>query len=394
MDRAEGDGVSAGLRREGRKPAADGGMMDAVRVAYTLEQCWHAIPGGTGVAALEVARELVARSATSGIGLIGVAGSHATAPAEAWTPPVEVRYLSGSGPSLYARWLWANRPVVETATGPVDVVHATSIIPCPSRAPLVVTIHDLAFLHEPDHFSRWGTTVFRRSLKVIRRRGALVLCSSQATMDDCEHAGIGRDRLRLVPLGARVVEPTDSERDQARALVESRIGDGEYLVFVGTLEPRKNLARLIEAVAMAEPKLPLVVIGPSGWGETVAPVAGRVEFVGHLPEGVRNAVVASAAALCYPSLREGFGLPVVEGMALGTPVVTSRGTATEETAGGAAVLVEPTDVNDIARGISDALGRRAELRTLGLARAAQLTWANTARLTVDAYRDARSEGPR
>ncbi len=365
-----------------------------MRVAYTLEQCWHAVPGGTGVAALEVAQELTAGSATNGVELIGVAGSHASAPAEAWTPPVEVRQLRGSGAALYARWLWANRPVVETATGPVDVVHATSIIPCPSRAPLVVTIHDLAFLHEPDHFSRWGATVFRRSLKVIRRRGALVLCSSQATMDDCEHVGIGRDRLRLVPLGARVVEPTDSQRKQARALVQPLVGDGEYLVFVGTLEPRKNLERLIRAVAIAEPKLPLVVIGPSGWGETVAPAAGSVEFVGHLPEGVRNAVVAGAAALCYPSLREGFGLPVVEAMALGTPVVTSRGTATEETAGGAAVLVEPTDVDDIARGISDARGRRAELTARGLVRAAELTWENTARLTVDAYREARSGGTR
>ena len=365
-----------------------------MRVAYTLEQCWHAVPGGTGVAALEVARELVAGSATNGVELIGVAGSHASAPAEPWTPPIEVRQLRGSGPGLYARWLWANRPVVESATGPIDVVHATSIIPCPSRASLVVTIHDLAFLHQPDHFSRWGTAVFRRSLQVIRRRGALVLCSSQATMDDCEQAGVGRDRLRLVPLGARVVEPTEDERTQAGALVQPLVGDGEYLVFVGTLEPRKNLDRLIRAVATVEPRLPLVVIGPSGWGEAVAPVAGRVEFVGHLPEGVRTAVVAGAAALCYPSLREGFGLPVVEAMALGTPVVTSRGTATEETAGGAAVLVDPTDVNDIARGISEALGRRAELATRGRARAAELTWANTAKLTIDAYRDAQSEATR
>ena len=102
-----------------------------------------------------------------------------------------------------------NRPVVERATGPVDVAHATSIIPCASRAPLVVTVHDLAFLHDPEHFSRWGNLVFRRSLAVIRRRARLVLCSSQATMDDCLRAGIDAERLRLVPLGVRPVDVVD-----------------------------------------------------------------------------------------------------------------------------------------------------------------------------------------
>ncbi len=359
-------------------------MMDAVRVAYTLEQCWHAVPGGTGVAALEVARELRAAEATTGVQLIGVAGTHDRPPAEPWVPPVDVRSLRGAGARLYARWLWAGRPAVEVATGRVDVAHATTIIPCPSRAPLVVTIHDLAFLHQPDHFSRWGVTVFRRSLSVIRRHAALVMCSSQATMDDCVHAGIAGDRLRLVPLGARVLPP--SPEDQVAA---GRVVDGPYLAFVGTLEPRKNLDRLIRAAALAAPQMPLVVIGPNGWGDAVGPPleSGRVIFVGHVAEGVRNALVSGAAALCYPSLREGFGLPVVEAMALGTPVVTSRGTATEETAGGAAALVEPTDIVDIARGIAEVLAARDGFIARGQARAAQLTWAETARLTVAAYRE-------
>ena len=279
-----------------------------------------------------------------------------------------------------------NRPVVERATGPVDVAHATSIIPCASRAPLVVTVHDLAFLHDPEHFSRWGNLVFRRSLAVIRRRARLVLCSSQATMDDCLRAGIDAERLRLVPLGVR---PMSIEADEIEA-ARTRFGiTGDYLVFVGTVEPRKNLARLVAAVARLDHRLSLVVVGPDGWGEAPASSPSEhVVFTGHVPERQRNALVAGAAAMCYPSLREGFGLPVAEAMALGTPVVTSRGTATEETAGGAGVLVDPVDIDDIARGISDALRDRKGLVERGRRRAEELSWATTARLTVEAYREA------
>ncbi len=357
-----------------------------MRVGYTLEQCWHDVPGGTAVAALEVAAELVGAASATGLELVGVAGTHRDPPVEPWVPPVTVHALPGAGARLYARWLWTARPLIELATGPVDVAHATTIIPCASRAPLVVTVHDLAFLHEPDHFTRWGVALFRRSLTVIRRRAALVLCSSTATMDDCESAGIGGDRLRLVPLGVRVAATSASDTAEALRLTG---GLRDYLVFVGTLEPRKNLTRLIEAVGRSGLGLPLVVVGPPGWGDTLERSSGAtpVVFVGQVDEGVRNALVAGAAMLCYPSLREGFGLPVLEAMALGTPVVTSRGTATEETAAGAAALVDPTDVDDIAFGITEAVRRRVELRAAGRERAALMTWAETARATLAAYRE-------
>ena len=160
-----------------------------------------------------------------------------------------------------------------------------------------------------------------------------------------------------------------------------------YLLFVGTVEPRKNLRGLVEAVAQLEEPLPLVVAGADGWGDTAIPSMGDVRFIGFVPAPDLDGLYAGAEVFCYPSEREGYGLPVLEAMAQGTPVVTSRGTATEETAGGAAVLVDPMDPSDIARGISEAIGHRAGLAEQGVARADSATWRKTARLTADAYRE-------
>lgn len=359
-------------------------MMDAVRVAYTLEQCWHRVPGGTAVAALEVAREI--RNRHPDVELVGVAGSHRSDPPAVWRPPIPVHPLkAGHGAGLYARWVYAGRPSVEQATGRVDVAHATSIIPCPSRAPLVATVHDLAFLHEPEHFTRWGRLLFTRSVRTLRHRASLVLCASSATMEDCRSAGMPADRLRLVPLGVRAVPATAD--DVARVRAAHRLPE-RYLLFVGTIEPRKNLARLAEAVDRLADPIELVVVGSAGWGDAAPVTSRRVRFVGFVPAADLGPLYAGAAAACYPSIREGFGLPVVEAMAQGTPVVTSLGTATEEAAGGAAVLVDPLDVDDIAAGIERALADDGALAAAGRLRAAELTWDRTAALTVGAYRDA------
>ncbi len=352
-----------------------------VRVAYTLEQCWHRVPGGTGVAALRVADALQQHPEVE---LIGVAGRHhAPAPAP-WTPNIPMAHLRVGAPWLYETWLRMGWPKVERATGKVDVAHATTIIPCPSDAPLVVTVHDLAFLHEPDHFTRHGVRVFRQSLARIRREAALVLCSSRSTMEDCIRAGLDANRLRLVPLGvdAMAAEPSDVKA------MRSRYGlPADYLLFVGTLEPRKNLRRLVQAVAQLQHPLPLVVAGADGWGDTGIDPLANVQFLGFVPSADLAPLYAGAAAFCYPSEREGYGLPVLEAMAQGTPVVTSRGTATEETAGGMAVLVDPFDVDDIARGIAEALSRRDELGAGGAAHARRHTWSDTAALTLSAYRE-------
>jgi glycosyltransferase involved in cell wall biosynthesis len=355
-------------------------------VAYTLEQCWHQVPGGTAVAALDTAAALCA---TGEVDLVGVAARHRHPPQEGFAPPITVAALRApSSAALYAAWLWTGRPAVERATGDVAVTHATTIIPPPTRAPLVVTVHDLAFLRYPEQFSRWGMAVFRRSLDLVRHRARLVLCSSTATMDDCSGVGIEVGRLRLVPLGVR---PAASATDPGAAADEVRRRfdlPERFALFVGTLEPRKNLTRLVEAIGLLDEPLTLAVAGPTGWGDVDLPVArADVRLLGRVDTATRDALYAAAAVCCYPSTWEGFGLPVLEAMAAGAPVVTSKGVATEETAGGAAVLVDPFDARDIARGISEALRDAPRLRAAGLARAGQCTWERTARLTLDAYRE-------
>jgi glycosyltransferase involved in cell wall biosynthesis len=157
------------------------------------------------------------------------------------------------------------------------------------------------------------------------------------------------------------------------------------LLFVGTLEPRKNLERLVRALSMCSDLPPLVVAGAAGWGEVGVPPSHDVQFVGHVDEWFLPALYAGASALCYPSVWEGFGLPILEAMAQGVPVVTSKGTSTEEVAGGAAQLVDPLDIESIANGVVMALADREVLANLGRNRARAMSWEATALATAQAY---------
>jgi glycosyltransferase involved in cell wall biosynthesis len=165
-----------------------------------------------------------------------------------------------------------------------------------------------------------------------------------------------------------------------------------YVMWTGTIEPRKNLARMIEAFRALDLETDLVLVGPKGWNEDidelVGPLRERVRVLGFVPRADLGPLYAGATVFCWPSLLEGFGFPVLEAMTQGTPVVTSKGTSTEELATGAGVLVDPRDPEAIAAGIRSVLedgALAAKLREAGLARAAEYTWARTARLTADAY---------
>lgn len=351
-----------------------------MRVAYTLEQCWHAVPGGTAVAAIEVAERLAVHGE---VDLRAVAGRHRRPATRGFEPPVPVATLPIGRPILYDAWLRLGWPRVESVVE-ADLVHATTIIPAATRLPLVVTIHDLAFLRHPEFFTERGNRNFRRSLAIVRDAARLVLCSSRATIADCIDAGIDRSRLRHVPLGVETVAVTDADRARVAATYEL---PGRFVLFVGTLEPRKNLARLLAALASIPGAPPLVVVGMEGWGEAVPVHAHDVRFLGYVPRHNLPAIYEAATVVAMPSLWEGYGLPVVEAMAHGAPVVTSRGTSTEEVAGGAAVLVDPLDVDSIAAGLVRAESERDALVAAGLRRAAECTWDVTVEATVAAYRE-------
>ncbi|MCU1345982.1 MAG: glycosyl transferase, group 1 [Acidimicrobiia bacterium] len=351
-----------------------------MRVALSLEQLWHRVPGGTAVAALETARALLADSE---IALVGVRAWHRGGPPEPWAIDLPWRTALMPRSAMYEAWLRLRRPRLRG----IDLVHATTLVPPASRAPMVATVHDLAVIHEPEHFTARGVRTMTRGVEIIRDEASLVMCSSEATMADCRQYGFESSRLRLVPLGVRgpVAEPQP-------AATLKRLGlDRPYVLSVGTLEPRKNLARLVDAFASLPPDFDLVVVGPTGWGpdvqSLVEALGGRAKLCGFVDQATLWDLYAGAAVFCYPSLREGFGLPVLEAMAAGAPVVTSRGTATEEAAGGAAVLVDPLDVADIARGLHEAIAGGEALARAGRKVAAAATWARTAALTAAVYRE-------
>jgi glycosyltransferase involved in cell wall biosynthesis len=362
-------------------------MSARLQVAMTLEQCWHRVPGGTGVAGIEMARALAARD---DVDVVGVAARHGNDPPEPWKPPIPVKKLPLPRLALYETWHRLRWPKVERATGAVDVIHATTIAIPPRSAPLLVTIHDLAFLHDPGHFTKRGVRFFRRGLELALRDADLVLCPSTATLNDCAANGFERERLRLIPMGVSVQPASDNSVESAKR----RYGlDGPYALWTGTIEPRKNLPRLLAAFDQIDADVDLALVGPQGWNENVGRLLDghrRVKTLGFVPHEDLAALYAGAEVFVFPSLFEGFGLPVLEAMAQGTPVVTSRGTSTEELGQDASVLVDPTDVSSIAEGLQRALVDE-ELRTrlipAGRDRASGYSWSVTADLLVKAYRE-------
>ncbi|MGI8757560.1 MAG: glycosyltransferase family 4 protein [Acidimicrobiales bacterium] len=363
------------------------------RVAVTLEQCWHRVPGGTATSILRVVRALSRRG---DLNLVGVSARHRDPPPPSFRPSIEVRPLPLPRLALYEAWHALRWPPVERATGPVDLVHATAVVVPPTSAPLVVTIHDLAFLADSAHATRHGHRFFRRGTELARRHARLVLVPSEATAAECRHAGFAPERIRLVPWGVDAHAVTDQEVEAVR---RTHALDRPYVLFVGTVEPRKNLAGVIGAMAtLAGRDVDLVLVGPAGWNEDldrrIAALDGtgiRVRRLGFQPPEALPALYAACAAFCFPSRREGFGLPVLEAMGHGAPVVTSASTATAEVAGDAALLVDPRDHAAIGAALARVLDDAAlatDLRTRGRARAATYTWERTADLTAAAYAEA------
>lgn len=252
----------------------------------------------------------------------------------------------------------------------IDVLHLTTFRgPVGGRVPTVLTVHDLAILRSPEAFPRWHRLYGKAGLvRVLQAADAIVAVSEFTKGETVELAGIPAQRIRVVPNGLDSVFVPDGPR-----------AEGDYVLAVATLEPRKNLGRAVEAARLAG--VELRVVGTRGWGGVEVP-----GWVGEVPDSELAALYRGAHCVVYPSLYEGFGLPVLEAMACGTPVVTSRGTSTEEVAGGAAILVDPLDVTAIADGIEQALARRDALIPLGLARASEFTWEHAADSVVELWR--------
>ena len=291
---------------------------------------------------------------------------------------------------------------VELRRRPVDILHVQYTSPPFTPCPVVNTIHDLSFEHLPETFKRRSWRQMRLTIRRSAQSAAHILTDCDFARDDIlKTYGIAPERVTAVPLAAAVrFSPVRDERELDR--VRNKYGiNGKYILTVGSIQPRKNIPRLIRAYSMLcsernlEPLPKLVVVGKRGWlyEDTLATaesstVRDRIILTGYVDDKDLPALYSAASCFVYPSYFEGFGIPPLEAMRCGTPTITGDRTCFPEIIGDAGLMVDPFDERAIMRGIARVLTEqtlRDELIEKGLERANSYDWLKTARQTLDVY---------
>jgi len=293
-------------------------------------------------------------------------------------------------------WNQLGWPPIERWCGPIDLFHGLHFVLPPVRKALrVLTVHDLTFLKYPDYFSdrRLNERGYRQELPRALERADRVIAVSTQTRDDLvQLMHFPPERIRVIYEGVDPVFFMPVDPHQA-ALVQQQHGlKTPYIVFlVGTPEPRKNLDRALSAVKKADPYIQLALVGPTEKLQQLISAENRnVVFTGSISDHHLAALLSDAAVSIYPSLYEGFGLPVLESMACGAPVITSDRGSLPEVAGEAALIVDPENISRITDAIVNVLqdeSLRHRLAERGKARAACFTWEKTAKETLTLYRE-------
>lgn len=321
-------------------------------------------------------------------------------------PPVGANFSwkpTRLNPTWLARiWHRARLPLpVETFTGKVDLYHATDFVLPPTRARSILTVHDLSFIRVPEAASpslrAYLNAVVPRSIA----RADHVLADSQATKDDIVHFyGILPEKITVLLSGVDArFQKTNSDSLLVTTRSKYKIGERPYILSVGTVQPRKNYGRLIEALARLREQgfdISLVIVGGRGWLEDPIYETMRktgmqdyVHFTGFADEADLPVLYSGAACVAFPSLYEGFGFPVLEGMACGVPVMTSNISSLPEVSGDAALMVDPYDIEAItdtlARLLNDSALRQS-LIAKGYERAKMFTWEAAARHLQQVYK--------
>lgn len=297
-------------------------------------------------------------------------------------------------PPRLAELIWNKLHIfpVERLIGKCDVLHSWDYIQPPTqKAKIVTTIHDLTPLKFPEQQHPRTLTAYKQGLNWVKKEAAAVITDSYSTRQDIiELLQIPEEKIQVVYLAAprdfhEFRSRHENTRDLSIDLVKRKYGiEGGYILSLGTQEPRKNLERSIRAHEALGTEMTLVIAGRYGWGKKVEPAPG-VKVLDFVPTSDIPALYAGASCFVYPSLYEGFGLPVLEAMAVGCPVVTSDRGSLSEVAGEAAIKVNPESVEAIAFGIRTALQRGAELREKGIEQAQRFSWENTAAMTMGIY---------
>jgi glycosyltransferase involved in cell wall biosynthesis len=332
---------------------------------------------------------------------------------------VEVVNTRLPGPALLAAWKWFRQPRIERITGAADVVHCPATYVVPSRrAARVVTVHDLHYLRHPSHGERLGGGYLASTLyRVLPGVEAIVVPSRAVREEVLTHfTGVEADRVHVVPEGVDLKRFRPLESGTVAKILRARGLEPPYVLSVATLEPRKNLEGLLKAfrVCIAEDtakaevvegkrslaKLQLVLVGRKGWGdiriEDVCRRVGvdrkRVRWFGDVEDEELTALYNGARVVAMASLWEGFGLPALEAMACGTPVLVSNRGALPEVVGDAGATFDPENLESFAQEMRAILEiseeKRSELGRRCIARAREFTWEAAARHTIEVYREA------
>jgi alpha-1,3-rhamnosyl/mannosyltransferase len=286
----------------------------------------------------------------------------------------------------------------------VDLYHAThyvlpGVVPCPT----VVTIHDIIHLLFPDYLpNRLAHYYAHRMIRRSLARGNAIIAVSQNTRDDlASYFRIGTRKIHVIYNGVDTAFRHHLEPDDLQASLAAQGLAQPYLLFVGNPKPHKNLDSTVQAYARARElagfEAPLVCVGARAGTDfklrqraAQLGIEGQVLILGHVSDEALPAIYQGASLFLYPTLYEGFGLPVVEAMASGTPVITSNNSALREIAGGYSHLVDPLDIEEIARAIAHCMSdpaHRENLRKLGLRRSESFQWSRTAEQTLALYRE-------
>jgi glycosyltransferase involved in cell wall biosynthesis len=285
---------------------------------------------------------------------------------------------------------------------PVDVLHVQYTAPPLAPCPVVTTIHDLAFEHLPQTFNRRSWMQLRLTVRRTARRAAHVITVSEYSRQDiCKTYGIATKRITVTPEAAPSHFAPVTNEKELLAIRENYGINGDYLLSLCSIQPRKNLIRLIEAYSrlrQARPgiRLPqLVLAGKRGWLDSETfhaaqrnALDGDIVMTGYVADKDLPALYSGATCFVYPSFFEGFGLPVLEAMQCGVPVIAGNRTSLPEVVGEAGILFDPFDEQRLAEAIASVIDNpayAARLRCRGLERAKEFSWTKTARLTLEVY---------
>jgi len=314
---------------------------------------------------------------------------------------VALNELRSSYRSILKRW--TNGEDKENLLGDVDIVHSTAYTsPLLHRSKLVVTVHDMTCYVYPQFHTQENYDFVNQNLHWASRRAAKVIADSHQTKADIQrYLHVPEEKIEVIHLGVSDRFRPDVSAEQVEGVKHHYGIEDEYILAVGSIEPRKNLGRLLVVYRMLVEHLgiahKLVLLGGAGWRNTsfyelldCLGVQGRVVFTGYVPDDDVRALYSGACFLAFPSLYEGFGLPILEAMACGTPVLTSNCSSMPEAAGDAALLVDPLDEWDLYQGMERMVldeELRGELRRRGLQRAKRFSWEKTAAQTLRVYEE-------